>query len=116
MRVELHFPFPFQISDFGMSRDLDEETYYVTKGGRIPIKWTAPEAILYKKYSTSSDIWSYGMLMYEIWSLGHVPFENKKLDEVCYFNKAGDWISIHLHGYSLPLLCTHMHHSGGEDV
>ena len=66
-----------QISDFGMSRDLDEESYYVTSGGCVPIKWTSPEAILYQKYSTSSDVWSYGMLMYEIWSLGHKPFEDK---------------------------------------
>ena len=53
-----------------------------TRGGRVPIKWTAPEAIPYKKYSTSSDVWSYGMLMYKIWSLGHTPFEDKTMDEV----------------------------------
>ena len=47
------------------------------------VRWTSPEALLYKKYSTSSDVWSYGMLMYEIWSLGHKPFEDKTVQEVC---------------------------------
>ena len=75
-----------QISDFGMTRELQEETYYVIKHkGAIPVKWTAPEAIFYKKYSTSSDIWSFGMLMYEMWSLGHAPFEEMSAERVGTF-------------------------------
>ena len=71
-----------QIADFGMSHDLEEEYYYKSKGGCIPVKWTAPEAIFYKKYTTKSDVWSYGMVMYEIWSLGHKPFEDWKKQQV----------------------------------
>ena len=66
-----------------MSRDLDDAHYYVTQGGQIPVKWTAPEAVLYRKYSTASDVWSFGMLMFEIWSLGWKPFDNLSINEVC---------------------------------
>ena len=59
-----------------MSRDLaDEDYYYMSQQStKLPIKWTAPEVFSYKKYSSASDVWSFGCVMYEIWSLGHKPF------------------------------------------
>ena len=74
--------FKLQISDFGMARNLIEDDYYVSQGGKIPLKWTAPEALVYRKYTTASDVWSYGCLLYEIWSLGHKPFESMANQEV----------------------------------
>ena len=60
-----------------MSRRLADQNYYIVQGGKIPVKWTAPEALDYKKYSTASDVWSYGCVMYEIWSVGTKPFEDE---------------------------------------
>ena len=85
-RIECILYHTFQkIADFGLSHDMDEDYYYKPKGGMIPVKWTAPEAVLYKKYTTKSDVWSYGMVMYEIWSLGHKPFEEFNINQVSNF-------------------------------
>ena len=68
-----------------MSHDMNEDYYYKSKGGMIPVKWTAPEAVLYRRYTAKSDVWSYGMVMYEIWSLGHKPFEDFDINRVSKF-------------------------------
>ena len=75
-----------QIADFGLSRDLQNEDYYVSHDGKIPVKWTAPEALNYRKYSTASDVWSYGVLLYEIWGMGIKPFHDCTNSEVCSVN------------------------------
>eukprot|EP00731_Ephydatia_muelleri_P014740 Em0008g460a len=78
-----------KIADFGLSRNLDEEHYYFSHGGMVPVKWTAPEAVCYKKYSTASDVWSFGCVLYEIWSLGFKPFETISNAEVVEKINAG---------------------------
>ena len=50
------FPTSHQISDFGMSRDVEDENYYVSSGGKVPVKWTAPEVHHYSRTSASSTI------------------------------------------------------------
>jgi ephrin-B len=71
-----------RIADFGMSRGIGETDYYKSHGGKIPVKWTAPEALHYRRFSSASDVWSYAMVMFEIWSLGCKPFEGKTIREV----------------------------------
>ncbi|XP_054025050.1 tyrosine-protein kinase Fes/Fps isoform X2 [Dryobates pubescens] len=66
-----------KISDFGMSRE-EEDGIYASTGGmkQIPVKWTAPEALNYGRYSSESDVWSFGILLWEAFSLGAVPYSN----------------------------------------
>ena len=71
-----------QIADFGLSRDLQDEEYYISSGGKVPVKWTAPEALTFRTYSTASDVWSYGVLLYEIWALGTKPYHDSTNKEV----------------------------------
>uniref|UniRef100_I3JVN7 receptor protein-tyrosine kinase n=1 Tax=Oreochromis niloticus TaxID=8128 RepID=I3JVN7_ORENI len=67
-----------KVSDFGLSRVLEDDPEatgtYLSPGGKIPIRWTAPEAIAYRKFTTASDVWSYGIVMWEVVSYGERPY------------------------------------------
>nr|XP_014343635.1 PREDICTED: ephrin type-A receptor 3-like [Latimeria chalumnae] len=84
-----------KVSDFGLSRVLedDPEAAYTTRGGKIPIRWTAPEAIAYRKFTSASDVWSYGIVMWEVVSFGERPYWEMSNQDVI---KAID------EGYRLP--------------
>ncbi|KAM3861384.1 ephrin type-A receptor 7 isoform 7-T7 [Diretmus argenteus] len=65
-----------KVSDFGLSRVIDDdpEAVYTTTGGKIPVRWTATEAIQYRKFTSASDVWSYGVVMWEVMSYGERPY------------------------------------------
>ncbi|KAJ8270790.1 hypothetical protein GJAV_G00119310 [Gymnothorax javanicus] len=65
-----------KVSDFGLSRVIedDPEAVYTTAGGKIPVRWTATEAIQYRKFTSASDVWSYGIVMWEVMSYGERPY------------------------------------------
>ncbi|KAK5851633.1 hypothetical protein PBY51_023173 [Eleginops maclovinus] len=81
-----------KISDFGLSKAVGEDqNYYKAKGhGKWPVKWYAPECINYLKFSSKSDVWSFGVLMWEAFSYGHKPYKGMKGNEVMQMINNGD--------------------------
>ena len=64
-------------------RDVKTTEYYRKKtGGRLPVKWMSPEAIFDSIYTTESDVWSFGILLWEIVTLGDTPYKNLSVEEV----------------------------------
>lgn len=74
-----------KIGDFGLARDIDNDSNYVVRGNvRLPVKWMAPESIFQGMYTMKSDVWAYGILLWEIFSLGVTPYPGIKVDHTFY--------------------------------
>ncbi|CAL8271012.1 unnamed protein product [Boreogadus saida] len=71
-----------KVSDFGMARYVPDDLYTCSMGSKFSIKWSAPEVIKYSKFSSKSDIWSFGVLMWEVFSEGRMPYEHNTNTEV----------------------------------
>lgn len=68
-----------KVADFGLARVITEEEYTARQGAKFPIKWTAPEAALLGRFTIKSDVWSYGIVLYEMITYGHVPYPGESL-------------------------------------
>uniref|UniRef100_A0A2L2XWC2 Tyrosine-protein kinase n=1 Tax=Parasteatoda tepidariorum TaxID=114398 RepID=A0A2L2XWC2_PARTP len=66
-----------KLADFGLARIMDEEVY-VTSGGKLPVKWTAPEAYVSGEFTIKADVWSFGIVLFEIFTHGESPYRDMK--------------------------------------
>ncbi|KAM9356613.1 tyrosine-protein kinase ITK/TSK [Symphorus nematophorus] len=78
-----------KVSDFGMTRFVPDDQYTSSQCSKFPVKWSAPEVIKYCKFSSKSDIWSFGVLMWEVYNEGRLPYENRSNAEVVESLNAG---------------------------
>ncbi|XP_026030751.1 fibroblast growth factor receptor 1-A-like isoform X2 [Astatotilapia calliptera] len=79
-----------KIADFGLARDIHHIDYYKkTTNGRLPVKWMAPEALFDRIYTHQSDVWSFGVLLWEIFTLGGSPYPGVPVEELFKLLKEG---------------------------
>ncbi|XP_032822199.1 tyrosine-protein kinase Src42A-like isoform X1 [Petromyzon marinus] len=82
-----------KVADFGLARVIKDDEYIAREGGKFPVKWTAPEAANYSRFTIKSDVWSFGILLYEIVTYGKVPYAGMTNAEV---------LEELEHGYRMP--------------
>ncbi|XP_013077810.1 focal adhesion kinase 1 isoform X7 [Biomphalaria glabrata] len=71
-----------KLGDFGLSRWVEEQSYYKASKGKLPIKWMAPESINFRRFTTASDVWMFGVCIWEILMYGVKPFQGVKNNDV----------------------------------
>eukprot|EP00042_Codosiga_hollandica_P027042 m.131215 g.131215 ORF g.131215 m.131215 type:complete len:373 (+) comp52365_c0_seq3:1238-2356(+) len=84
-----------KISDFGLSRDTSTSAYYHSQGGQLPVRWTAPEALETLHFTSQSDCWSFGILLFEIWTNAATPYAELDSNQKV-------WVAV-TGGYRLPM-------------
>ncbi|XP_015760258.1 PREDICTED: ephrin type-A receptor 4-like isoform X3 [Acropora digitifera] len=78
-----------KISDFGLARDVNSEVYVRTSQARLPVKWMPPESLFLGESSTKSDVWSYGIVLWEVFTIGDSPYPGVKPREVASLLERG---------------------------
>ncbi|EDO49804.1 predicted protein [Nematostella vectensis] len=87
-----------KVADFGLARYVIDDEYTASEGTKFPIKWAAPEVILYSKFSSKSDVWAFGILAWEVYTGGKQPYPATNNTDV---------VQMVINGYRLekPLRC-----------
>ncbi|XP_033831788.1 muscle, skeletal receptor tyrosine-protein kinase [Periophthalmus magnuspinnatus] len=103
-----------KIADFGLSRNIYSADYYkANENDAIPIRWMPPESIFYNRYTTESDVWAYGVVLWEIFSHGMQPYYGMGHEEVIYYVRDGHILSCPencpVELYNLMRLCWSTH-------
>lgn len=79
-----------KISDFGLTRDIyEDDAYYKRSKGRVPVKWMAPESLSDHVYTSKSDVWSFGIVVWELVTLGATPYPGIAVHNLFHLLKTG---------------------------
>ncbi|GBP47045.1 Focal adhesion kinase 1 [Eumeta japonica] len=83
-----------KLADFGLSKMVDDKQYYKASRGKLPIKWMAPESINFRRFTSASDVWMFGVCMWEILMLGVKPFSGVKNNDVICKLENGERLAL----------------------
>ncbi|XP_057204923.1 tyrosine-protein kinase BTK isoform X1 [Triplophysa rosa] len=100
-----------KVTDFGLSRYVLDDEYLSSAGSKFPVRWSPPEVLLYCKFSSKSDIWAFGVLMWEVYTLGRMPYERWNNTEIVEKISTGQRLyrpqMANERVYSLMMSCWH---------
>ena len=83
-----------KVSDFGLCSQGDDQQLYTTQqGAKVPVRWMAIESLKEREYSMKTDVWAYGVLLFELFSLGEIPYKELDNSEIFQHIDAGNRMS-----------------------